>query len=1748
MKIINTICLLLLPFLLWSQDSNDECVNAIMITLGDDFTQGTIIDHTANATPSNVDSGECSYVPAGVEDYDLWYSFVAPASGEAYFIFDGAVMALFDGTCGSLSYLQCLGNGNATGLIAGQTYFIKAFYFENGFSFKIEIFEPSNPPINDECSGAISISVSNGDCSPTFVQYRGLATDGIPAGGNCYDSENHDLWYQFTAPNSGSIVWEESTEYNSYFAVFEANCNSLVVLACGYSTSEVTGLIPGNNYYLRVGAFNTEKYEFCLKEGPPPPANDECTNSTNIIVETNSCNTNITGTLSGASASTTLTDCYEEYVDVWFDFVAPPNGSIVLTNNISGVMRTGVYSGDCSNPTLVSCEFTSSTPEVIGGLTPGAAYLLRIADNDPIDSNYDFCIEEGDPPPANDDCANAEAVLYNTVVNASTFLAAPSTEMNPYCSDLTTTKDVWYTITPTTGNGNIRIDADQYSSLALYEGSCGAFTDVQCHINYTGVRQYNGLTVGSTYYLRVWDIISSSNFQFSWYNNSATGPTNDNCANALIATVGIGTCEEFVVTNNGANSNFEEGTPTCEYNGGDIWYDVVAPSTGNIDFEHHFFTDVSSIGVAVYEGACGSLSEVSCDPTVLKNKHVYMQGLTPGNLYKFRIWQEGFDEYNNIEICLKEGIATPPNDDCTDAINLAVESSGCTTIAVNNLFATGSAEIPGSCSDNTFKDVWYSFTATAAGSVIFDKSESSTYFIGLYEGSCGGLVEKACREGSTVENFGGLISGQSYFLRLWSEDDTDFGDMEFCLKEGLPIPPNDLCSGAINLPIDTGTSCINNTQGYTLNATDSGEGAVGCNYEKDIWYSFTCPASGTVDLDLQSSDYTAYYQIYEGSCGSLSELVICNELEIGENLTGNMTAGDTYYLRLWHHNNSEGFIDFCLLEGPTLPANNVCTGATVVTVGDDECGTETNASFANATNSNTVSCNPYGQNTDLWYSFAAPPSGEVNIVYANYLGNDDKGLEVFSGDCNTFTSIECINYRYEDSPFYLDNLTPGEMYHIMAFSENSNVDFCISGIPITAINNECVNAITITESASENCENTITTTTYGGMDEFGDCQSDSEEVFYQFTPSQSGNYTITTSNRNFDLGISIFEGDCTTDQMGCFENETIVPLEEGITYTLAIATIDNNKFTEFDICIYPFSSANAQNVGVNINNPIQNLQVKDGIMIGNTIVEAPGSIRYNGSDIEAYLGTDWVSLSSASATDNLGDHSATEAIDMNGQKISELATPTISTDAANKSYVDNHSDGDASSTNERISSLSLDGTVLTVIESTNTKTVDLSSLAGGSDNLGDHAATESLNMNSNTIINLSTPIQNEDAATKAYVDAHVDADSDPTNEIETWATLAGVPVDFTDGIDNVDDADANSTNEIQSLSISDNDITLSNGGGMINLDDLAVHEISDDDGDTNISFDNGSDQLIITTDGNTTLTVESDSAYLNGNLQIGTGIGAKVYIGDEVLTDGGANLLRADANFTPATNDALNLGGASFRWQNVFLSNKLNISTGEIYEDGTDRLRTDSHWTPKNNSAKDLGESTLRWRDAHIDRFMYLNESYLEGKSIGGNDVIESSTNFRPATDNAAQLGSGSKRWSEVFAANGVINTSDRKAKTNITNLSYGLKEIMQLHAVQFDWKEGKNEVQNLGLIAQELQKIIPEVVVDSGSENLLGVKYADIIPVLIKAMQEQQAIIKAQETDLKNYESLLSTFASRLNELDERFAIFQKTVISDED
>ena len=84
---------------------------------------------------------------------------------------------------------------------------------------------------------------------------------------------------------------------------------------------------------------------------------------------------------------------------------------------------------------------------------------------------------------------------------------------------------------------------------------------------------------------------------------------------------------------------------------------------------------------------------------------------------------------------------------------------------------------------------------------------------------------------------------------------------------------------------------------------------------------------------------------------------------------------------------------------------------------------------------------------------------------------------------------------------------------------------------------------------------------------------------------------------------------------------------------------------------------------------------------------------------------------------------------------------------------------------------------------------------------------------------------------------------------------------------------------------------------------------------------------------------------------------------------------------------------------------------------------------------------------------------------------------------------------------------SDVRYKKDIEKIENALDKLIQLSGVMFHWKETKsdlNKKKNIGLIAQEVDKILPEVV-SQDAKGYLGISYSSVIPVLIEAIKEMK-------------------------------------------
>jgi len=148
-----------------------------------------------------------------------------------------------------------------------------------------------------------------------------------------------------------------------------------------------------------------------------------------------------------------------------------------------------------------------------------------------------------------------------------------------------------------------------------------------------------------------------------------------------------------------------------------------------------------------------------------------------------------------------------------------------------------------------------------------------------------------------------------------------------------------------------------------------------------------------------------------------------------------------------------------------------------------------------------------------------------------------------------------------------------------------------------------------------------------------------------------------------------------------------------------------------------------------------------------------------------------------------------------------------------------------------------------------------------------------------------------------------------------------------------------------------------------------------------------------------------------------------------------------------------------------------------------------------------------------------------------------------PRADNSHDLGAGDRRWDDVFATNGTINTSDKNEKNTIVDSDLGLSFINKLKPVSYKFN-GKTRT-HYGLIAQDIETVLSDIsksttdfagfikaevsdvlytedeplptgknvgdVKTPGTTNY-GLRYAEFIAPLVKAVQELSVKVAALE------------------------------------
>jgi hypothetical protein len=119
--------------------------------------------------------------------------------------------------------------------------------------------------------------------------------------------------------------------------------------------------------------------------------------------------------------------------------------------------------------------------------------------------------------------------------------------------------------------------------------------------------------------------------------------------------------------------------------------------------------------------------------------------------------------------------------------------------------------------------------------------------------------------------------------------------------------------------------------------------------------------------------------------------------------------------------------------------------------------------------------------------------------------------------------------------------------------------------------------------------------------------------------------------------------------------------------------------------------------------------------------------------------------------------------------------------------------------------------------------------------------------------------------------------------------------------------------------------------------------------------------------------------------------------------------------------------------------------------------------------------------------------------------------------------------------SNGINETSDARLKKNVSNIDNALQMVMSLNGKTYNWRTDEypemsfNAGRQYGFIAQEVEKIIPEVV-GTDNDGWKSIEYSHLVPVLLEAIKEQQTMIESLKKENTEYSDALNTLKAEVS------------------
>ena len=155
----------------------------------------------------------------------------------------------------------------------------------------------------------------------------------------------------------------------------------------------------------------------------------------------------------------------------------------------------------------------------------------------------------------------------------------------------------------------------------------------------------------------------------------------------------------------------------------------------------------------------------------------------------------------------------------------------------------------------------------------------------------------------------------------------------------------------------------------------------------------------------------------------------------------------------------------------------------------------------------------------------------------------------------------------------------------------------------------------------------------------------------------------------------------------------------------------------------------------------------------------------------------------------------------------------------------------------------------------------------------------------------------------------------------------------------------------------------------------------------------------------------------------------------------------------------------------------------------------------------------------------YNATGQADNSVVLGNDAVIA---VYMGEDSGAKVYAGEGSFTgDVTIGGDVVVSSDARLKSNIVSLGYTLSRLLLIDGKSYEMK-GK---QKIGVLAQEIQEVFPELVTEDSNE-MLAVNYQGLVPVLINALKEQESKFVKQQSEIDTYRDEVSELKELVKQL----------------